>query len=56
MNVMRFDEAEGGIARIRSYGFCPDTIRTIAESLGVPAWTGIYRSPTPAPGQDWPGN
>jgi RNA polymerase sigma-70 factor (ECF subfamily) len=55
MNVMRFDESDGGIARIRSYGFCPDTIRTIAESLGVPAWTGIYRAPTPAPGEDWPG-
>jgi RNA polymerase sigma-70 factor (ECF subfamily) len=53
-NVMRFDDCEGRIARIRSYGFCPDTIRTIAEALGVPAWTGIYRAPTPAPGEDWP--
>ena len=51
---MRFDECEGRIARIRSYGFCPDTIRVIAESLGCPAWTGLYRAPTPAPGEDWP--
>jgi RNA polymerase sigma-70 factor (ECF subfamily) len=54
-NVMRFDELDGRIARVRSYGFCPDTIRAIADSLGVPAWTGIYRAPTPAPGEEWPG-
>lgn len=53
--VMRFEERDGRIASIRSYGFCPDTIRIIADHLGVPAWTGIYRSPTPAPGEAWPG-
>jgi RNA polymerase sigma-70 factor (ECF subfamily) len=53
-SVMRFDEQDGRIARIRSYGFCPDTIRAIAEQLGVPAYTGIYRAPTPAPGKRWP--
>jgi RNA polymerase sigma-70 factor (ECF subfamily) len=55
-NVMRLDVEEGRIARIRSYGFCPDTIRAIAEALGVPAWTGVYRAPTPGPGLDWPGD
>jgi hypothetical protein len=53
-NVMRFDEQDGRIARIRSYSFCPDTIRAIAERLGAPAYTGIYRAPTPAPGARWP--
>jgi len=54
-NVMRIEESEGRIARIRSYGFCPDTILAIAKALGVRAWTGIYRAPTPAPGKSWPG-
>ena len=54
-NVMRFDECDGKVARMRGYSFCPETIRAIAEYLGVPAWTGIYRAPTPAPGSSWPG-
>lgn len=54
-NIMRFDVSDGRIARIRSYGFCPDTIRVVANALGLPAWTGIYRAPTPGPGLDWPG-
>jgi len=28
-NVMRFDVNDGRIARSRSYGFCPDTIRVV---------------------------
>ncbi|MGH0032087.1 MAG: sigma-70 family RNA polymerase sigma factor [Myxococcota bacterium] len=54
MTVMRFDEHAGRIARLRSYGFCPEVVRAVAAELGVPAWTGIYRAPTPAPGEDWP--
>lgn len=46
-SVFRFEERDGGIARILSYAFCPDTIRAIAESLGMPAVTGLYRAPTP---------
>ena len=53
-NVMRFEEQDGRIARIRSYAFCPDTIRAIGETLGVRVFTGIYRAPTPAPGAPWP--
>ncbi len=53
-NVMRFEEHEGRIARIRSYGFCPDTIRAVGGALGVRVFTGIYRAPTPGPGQRWP--
>src|SRR6202158_668164 len=49
-SVFRFEEQHGRIARVRSYGFCPDTIRAIGEALGVPVRTGIYRAPTPAPG------
>ncbi|MGH7289423.1 MAG: RNA polymerase sigma factor [Myxococcota bacterium] len=53
-NVMRFEEQDARIVRIRSYAFCPDTIRAIGEALGVRVFTGIYRAPTPAPGARWP--
>jgi hypothetical protein len=52
--VFRIDEVDGRIARLRAYGFCPETIRSIGERLGVPVMTGLYRAPTPAPGADWP--
>jgi hypothetical protein len=29
--VMLFDEKEGRIARIRAYGFCPNTIRAMGK-------------------------
>lgn len=45
MSVFRIDEDEGRIARIRSYGFCPETIRAIGGMLGVPVFTGLYRAP-----------
>lgn len=44
-SVLRFDEQEGRIARIRSYGFCPDTIRAIGDEIGLPVYTGLYRAP-----------
>jgi hypothetical protein len=50
---MRVEEQDGRIARIRAYGFCPETTRAVAEALGVRVRTGIYRAPTPAPGADW---
>ena len=53
-SVMRFEEQDGRIARIRSYGFCPETMRAVGEALGVRVRTGIYRAPTPAPGTPWP--
>jgi RNA polymerase sigma-70 factor (ECF subfamily) len=52
--VFRFEEQDGRIARIRAYGFCPETVRTVGEALGVPVLTGLYRAPTPAPGASWP--
>jgi RNA polymerase sigma-70 factor (ECF subfamily) len=51
--VFRFEEREGRIARLRTYSFCPETMRAVAEHLGVPVRTGLYRAPTPAPGQYW---
>ena len=52
--VFRFEEQDQRIARIRAYGFCPETIRAVGEAIGVPVLTGIYRAPTPAPGASWP--
>ena len=45
MTAMRFEEGGGRIARIRSYGFCPDTIRALGEALHLPVFTGLYRAP-----------
>ena len=53
-SIFRFEEHDGRIARIRSYGFCPETVRAVGEALGVHVRTGIYRAPTPAPGAHWP--
>ena len=52
--VFRFEEQGGRIARIRAYGFCPETVRAVGEALGVPVLTGLYRAPTPAAGASWP--
>jgi RNA polymerase sigma-70 factor (ECF subfamily) len=45
LSVLRFDEEQGRIARIRSYGFCPETIRAFGEVFGLPVYTGLYRAP-----------
>lgn len=52
--VFRFEEEGGRIRRLRAYGFCPETIGAVGEQLGLPVLTGIYRAPTPAPGENWP--
>ncbi len=52
-SIFRFEEREGKIARC-GYSFCPETVRAVAEDLGMLAWTGIYRAPTPAPRERWP--
>ena len=54
VSIFRFEEHDGRIARIRSYFFCPETMRAIGERLGLRVLTGLYRAPTRAPGEDWP--
>jgi len=51
--VFRFEEEEGRIARLRTYAFCPETMRAVGEALGVKVRTGLYRAPSPAPGEYW---
>jgi RNA polymerase sigma-70 factor (ECF subfamily) len=43
--VFRFDERDGRIARIRSYAFCPETMRAVGDALGLRVRTGLYRAP-----------
>jgi hypothetical protein len=42
---------DGRVARLRGYAFCPETMREVGAALGVPVRTGLYRYPTPAPGE-----
>jgi RNA polymerase sigma-70 factor (ECF subfamily) len=44
--VLRIEEREGRIARLRGYAFCPETIREVGTALGLPVRTGLYRYPT----------
>lgn len=45
MGVARFEEEEGRIARLRSYIFCPETLREVAAELGLRAGPPFYRFP-----------
>jgi RNA polymerase sigma-70 factor (ECF subfamily) len=45
--VLRVEEQDGCIARIRAYGFCPETMRAVGEALGLRVRTGLYRAPAP---------
>jgi len=46
--VFRFEERDGRVARLRTYAFCPETMREVGEKLGVPVRTGLYHAPEPA--------
>lgn len=43
--VHRLEDADGRIARIRCYCFCPDTLRMLGEHLGIQSLDRRYRSP-----------
>jgi hypothetical protein len=49
--VLRIEEVEGRIARLRGYAFCPETMREVGAALGQRVRTGLYRYPTAAPGR-----
>jgi RNA polymerase sigma-70 factor (ECF subfamily) len=51
--VLRIDETDGRIARLRGYAFCPETMREVGERLGLRVRTGLYRYPTAAPGRTY---
>lgn len=43
--IHRLEIEEGQIRRVRCYCFAPDTLRTVATGLGLPALRRPYRSP-----------
>ena len=51
--VLRIEEVDGRIARLRGYAFCPETMREVGERLGLRVRTGLYRYPTPEPGETY---
>jgi RNA polymerase sigma-70 factor (ECF subfamily) len=51
--VLRLEEVDGRIRRLRGYAFCPETMREVASALGLPVRTGLYRYPTPVPGSTY---
>ena len=51
--VIRLEEQDGRIVRVRGYAFCPETMRAFGAELGLKVRTGLYRFPTPAPGKLW---
>lgn len=44
-DVLRFEELEDRIARLRYYYFCPETLAEVTGALGVPLVTNGYRYP-----------
>lgn len=47
MGIARFEEEDGQIARLRSYVFCPETLREVAAELGHATGPALYRFPLP---------
>jgi RNA polymerase sigma-70 factor, ECF subfamily len=43
--IHRLEVADGRVVRIRCYCFCPDTLKTVADDLGIAALARPYRSP-----------
>jgi RNA polymerase sigma-70 factor (ECF subfamily) len=44
--LTRFEEVDGRIARVKSYGYCPDTLAHVAAELGYPIGARRYRQPS----------
>jgi RNA polymerase sigma-70 factor, ECF subfamily len=51
MAVVRFEEEDGRISRIRAYNFSPDVIQELGADLGLTAGFVPYRFPAPVPGE-----
>ena len=52
--VVRLEEEDGRVTRLRSYGFCPETQQVVADELGLRLRSAnLYRYPTPEPGRTY---
>jgi RNA polymerase sigma-70 factor (ECF subfamily) len=45
-SVMRFETQDGRVGRIRVYAFCPDTVREVGDTLGLPVLAAWYSFPS----------
>ncbi|MBM4382865.1 MAG: RNA polymerase sigma factor [Deltaproteobacteria bacterium] len=43
--ITRFEEVDGRVSRIRSYGYCPETLAHVAAALGLASRTRHYHQP-----------
>jgi RNA polymerase sigma-70 factor (ECF subfamily) len=43
--IHRLEVSDGRVVRIRCYCFCPDTLKAVADDLGIPVLARPYRSP-----------
>lgn len=51
--LVRLEEADGRVVSLRSYGFCPEVMREVGAALRCEVNTGLYRYPTPQPGESY---
>ena len=45
VSVMRIEEQDATVQRVRVYAFCPDTVAEVGAALGYPVRTLGYRFP-----------
>ena len=43
--ITRFEEVDGGVSRIQSYGYCPETLAHVAAELGLATRAQRYHQP-----------
>ena len=53
MAVVRFEEEDGLISRIRAYNFSPEVIQEVGAELGLMAGFVPYRFPALLQGEYW---
>lgn len=51
--VVRLEEEDGHVSKLRCYGFTPETVRYVGDALGHRARSGPYRYPTREPGVNY---
>ena len=51
--VFRLEQEGDCVSHLRSYSFCPETVREVGAELDLKVRTGPYRYPTPAPGKNY---
>jgi RNA polymerase sigma-70 factor (ECF subfamily) len=44
-SITRFEEVDGKVSRIRAYYLCPETMREVSETLGLPLGVIPHRTP-----------